>query len=108
MDINYQSVISEISTLLEVLGASGARKAVSEVFSPGRFVNQAGVFGMIPGSAYDLRTKWDLSDPRQQAACWDEVERDDPYLLIGSPICTASYSTSDPTLLKVGPDSRSF
>ena len=54
MDINYQSVISEISMLLEVLGASGARKAVSEVFSPGRFVNQAGVFGMIPGSAYDL------------------------------------------------------
>ena len=73
MDLNsfmgYQAVSQEIATLLEILGAASAKTAVSEVFSPGRFVDQAGVFGMIPGSAYDLRTKWDLSDPRQQQAC---------------------------------------
>ena len=36
-----------------------------------------------------MRTKWDLSDPKQQKLCWEESEAEDPYLLIGSPVCAA-------------------
>ena len=80
---------SEIAELLSILGCPNAKVAVSEVFSPGRFTKRAGVFGMIPGTAFDLRTDWDLSGNVQAQRCWDKVEREDPYLLVGSPICKA-------------------
>ena len=87
---SYQSVQHEIATLLSVLGCPAAKTAVSEVFSPGRFTKRAGVFGLIPGMAFGLRTDWDLSDDQQQQ-CWDQIEAEDPYLVIRGPICKAFF-----------------
>ena len=78
---SYKEVQSEIAELLSILGCPNAKVAVSEVFSPGRFTKRAGVFGMIPGTAFDLRTDWDLSDDAQAQLCWDKVKAEDPYLL---------------------------
>ena len=65
------------------------KRQVSEIFSPGRFTKRSGAFGLMPGTAFDLRTDWDLSCPKQQDKCWEQVEAEDPYLLVGSPICKA-------------------
>ena len=85
----YEDVQGEIASLLSTLGCPRAKSAVAEIFSPGRFTGKAGAFGLVPGTACDLRTDWDLSCPKQQAKCWDQVEAEDPYLLVGSPICKA-------------------
>ena len=85
----YEDVQGEIASLLSTLGCPRAKSAVAEIFSPGRFTGKAGAFGLVPGATFDLRTDWDLSCPKQQAKCWDQVEAEDPYLLVGSPICKA-------------------
>ena len=84
---SYQAVQHEIATLLTALGCPNSKTAVSEIFSPGRFTSQASAFNLVSGSAFDLRTDWDLSCPKQQKKCWDKVEKEDPYLLVGSPVC---------------------
>ena len=57
---------------------------VTEVFSsPGdaRLVHR---FGLTPGSAFDLRTGWDLNDTAQRAKMWSHLQHDRPTLIVGS------------------------
>ena len=57
---------------------------VAEVFSsPGnaRFVHR---FGLTPGLAFDLRTRWDLDDPAQRAKLCSHLQHQRPILIVGS------------------------
>ncbi len=60
---------------------------VTEMFSVGNFARMAPRFGLQPGTAYDLRTGWDFDKPEDVKRCWATLEEEDPYLVIGSPLC---------------------
>ena len=54
---------------------------VAEVFPSfwtARFVHR---FGLTPGSAFDLRTGWDLNDPARRAKMWSQLLRERPLLI---------------------------
>ena len=70
----------------------GSRPQVAEIFSPPRLTASAAKFNLIPGLALDLRTGWDLDNPRHVAAAWKYLREAKPYLLLGSPECKA-FST---------------
>ena len=42
--------------------------------------------------AFDLRNGYDLSDPETRRLVWEHLERDRPWLIVGSPPCSA-FST---------------
>ena len=67
---------------------------VTEVFSPARFTQLAGKFGLRPGIAVDLEefkdngeTKWDLDKEEDVQEVHAYIDREDPYLLTGGPPC---------------------
>lgn len=65
---------------------------VAELFNPSRFGARAKAFDLVKGTAFDLRTGWDLSQESQRALCWEQLEREQPHVVIGSPMC-APFST---------------
>ena len=68
---------------------SSGRTDVAEIFCPPRLTARTSKFKLIPGLALDLRTGWDLDDPRHVAAAWKYLKEAKPYLLLGSPECKA-------------------
>ena len=56
---------------------------VSEVFSPSRFRDEAPKLSLLPSTAFDLRTGWDLNDEGQRRRCLATLREEDPYLVIG-------------------------
>ena len=84
--------IDEISVMVhELTGDFGrsTRSDVSEIFSPGRFSEMCGVFDLLPGSAFDLRSGFDLTTASGQEECWRQLVREQPEVVIGSPPCAA-------------------
>ena len=65
---------------------------VAELFPPGRFAEKASAFALVPGSAFDLRTGWDLASEAGRQDCWRTLHAELPELVVGSPPCTA-FST---------------
>ena len=61
---------------------------ITEVYSPERIAKVAREFGLNPGSSMDLTNGWDFSMPEHRRQAWKQIEKEDPYLLIGSPPCT--------------------
>ena len=59
------------------------------MFSQPRFTDAAPSLGLKPGFAVDLATGWNLRSKSDKEAFFQELERDDPYLLTGSPPCDA-------------------
>jgi hypothetical protein len=90
------SALEEMESVIHELGFFGVH--VSELFGPGKFTSRAESFGLNPGHAFDLRltddngVPWDLSDPKRQKVCEATIDRERPYLIIGSPMCRA-FST---------------
>lgn len=64
-------------------------QTVSEVFSPPRIAKEAERQGMKPGTSFDLKTGWDLSNPAQKKEMWKKLEAEQPELLIICPPCVA-------------------
>ena len=64
---------------------------LAEVFGD-RFTEKAKVLQLIPGTAFDLRTGWDLSTDNGRNECWKQLHLELPELVIGSPPCRA-FST---------------
>ena len=70
---------------------------VAEVFSPPRFVARAGILGLSPGFSVDLSTKkpilgkeneyWDLNRAEDRKDLNYLIEKEQPFLLTGSPRC---------------------
>ena len=81
--------MKDIAALLMGFGANPSAVDVAEVFCPGRLAEQAHLFGLTPGLAADLRTGWALSTPEGQRECWKHLKREDPYFILGSPMCKA-------------------
>ena len=78
----------EIAALLMGFGTNTRAVDVAEVFCPGRLAEHAHLFGLTPGLAADLWTGWDLSTTEGQEECWKHLKREDPYFILGSPMCT--------------------
>ena len=57
---------------------------VAEVFSSPRTARLVDRFGLTPGLAFDLRTRWDLNDPAQRAKIWSHLQHGRPILTVGS------------------------
>ena len=75
--------------LMSVPVAKSQRPHVAEIFCPPRFTKRAPKHDLNPGLSMDLRTGWDLDDPRHVEAAWKYLKEAKPYLLIGSPECKA-------------------
>ena len=61
---------------------------ITEVYSPERIARVAMEFGLVAGSSMDLTNEWDFTRSDHRRAAWRQVEKEDPYLLVGSPLCT--------------------
>ena len=60
---------------------------VSEVYSPPRVTIVAAKTGLNPGSAMDLRTGYDFSKKEDQERARQQIRKEKPRLLVGSPEC---------------------
>ena len=59
-----QDMLELIKEIQELHAYQLSAVDVSEIFNPGRFASQATAFGLVPGTAFDLRTGWNLSKPK--------------------------------------------
>ena len=94
---------TEQDEMVDVLMSLGVRsdriqKIVSEIYSPPRVTAAATInpdVGVGAGFAMDLTTKdengqpWDFDDPRQRRRAIDKINAEKPFVVIGSPMCTA-------------------
>ena len=71
----------------ELLELTSKSVDVAEIFCPPRFTERAGRHKLNPGLALDLRTGWDLNDPKHIAAMWRYLDKAKPMLVVGSPEC---------------------
>ena len=68
---------------------------VTEFYSPPRIAHMAKLMGLTPDYPRDLTTrgpggfKWDFTRARDRLKAWKLIKRDRPYLIVGSPPCTA-------------------
>ena len=62
---------------------------LAELFCPGRFAEVASAFHLIPGTAFDLRIGWDLCTAHGRQECWQQLHREMPLVVIGSPPCSS-------------------
>ena len=62
---------------------------VAEVFSPPRITAEAERQGLSVGGSYDIQTGFDLLDSQDVQRMWQELQSDDPELVVKSPPCTA-------------------
>ena len=83
-----------ISIELSKLGVS--KSHVAEIYNPKRFTSRANEFGLKPGFAIDMELPknssgehWDLSKKADQEELDRLIEKEKPFLLIGSPPCCA-------------------
>ena len=95
--------LQSISLMLMGFGFNPSDTDLAEIFSPSRFAGKARLFGFTPGLAADLRTGWNLSTAQGRQECWATLERQKPYLVIGSPMCKA-FST----LQNLSPGSEAY
>ena len=61
---------------------------VVEAYSPPRVTLEANKFGLKPGEAWDLTTRWDFNRKEHQEKAESYIDREKPLVLIGSPPCT--------------------
>ena len=86
-------------------------KHVSEVYSPPRVTHIAKKVGLSTGFALDLTQldpddgmPWDLSCPEKQAKAEARLREEQPFLLIGSPPCTAFSQLFASNITKMKPE----
>ena len=63
---------------------------IMEVFSPERVTATCEKYGLKPGQAMDIKSGFDLDLAKDRKRCWEEIIREEPKLIIGSPPCTFS------------------
>ena len=79
--------IDDIMAALLQLGSIDDQTDVAELFCPGRFAEKASAFHLVPGTAFDLRTGWDLATASGRQECWRRLHLEMPVLIVGSPPC---------------------
>ena len=72
-----------------------SKRGIAEVYSPPRVVNEAKAAGLKAGFSLDLTTynaagqPWDFSKRSCRKEAWRLLQEQRPYMLVGSPPCTA-------------------
>ena len=59
------------------------------IFCKDRFTSRAREFGLTPGFAFDISEGWDLNDPESRRRALTVQEETEPFIVVGSPRCTA-------------------
>ena len=77
---------------LEKLGQNLNDVHVAEIFSPPRATAESHRFGLTPGLVFDIRTGWNLDDPKKLEQIWEYLRTERPTLTIGSSECDAINS----------------
>ena len=104
----------EMMALTAVWEKLGEPKAdISEIYSPPRVTKRAQEMGMRPGMAFDLTVNdengvpWDFAKKERREAARERLRKERPWLLVGSPMCTAfsllqnlNYAKMDPKDVK--------
>ena len=62
---------------------------IAEVFSPPRIAAMAQRMGFVAGSSMDLKTGWDFSRADHRRVAIETLVREKPWIVVGSPPCTA-------------------
>ena len=77
---------------------SGTKVNVSELFEGGSFAetSEAIALNLTPGTTYDQRTGFDLSDPKVRRHVWEDLERQSPAIAVGSPTRAALFLHEHP------------
>ena len=57
-----------------------------EMFSPPRVTVVGSTEGLEVGEAMDLITGWDFTKHEDQQRAWEDIKREQPKLIIGSPM----------------------
>ena len=71
------------------------KPTIAEIYSPPRVAALLPRDGLYPGVSMDITTNdelgkpWDFNDPKQRQKAREQLRRDQPLVLIGSPMCTA-------------------
>ncbi len=110
-----QSMVEEniMMNELAAFGVDVSRPRVSEIYSPPRVTQVAGEYGLAKGTAFDLTTcdadgqYWDFDQKDRRAQAFEDIRKEQPILIIGSPMCTAfsllqnlNKGKADPNKLK--------
>ena len=61
---------------------------VTDLFLPEQVASAAAKFGLRPGSSFDLANGWDFCKPEHRAKAFEQIRREKPFCIIGSPPCT--------------------
>ena len=61
---------------------------IAEVFSPPRVCAEAARFKLKIGKSMDLTTGWNFNLKAHREAAEQYIDKEEPFLLIGSPVCT--------------------
>ena len=87
---------------LHSMEEKGGKQIVTEIYSPPRIteeVRRSGGRHLVPGIAFDITVNdpddgqpWDFNIAAKRAKAREIIRRQRPYMLIGSPMCTA-FST---------------
>ena len=79
--------ISEICKVVHELSAVRPQvETVAELFAPGRFTERCHTMDLVPGIVFDLRTNWNSSSAARRRRCWQQLEKELPEVIIGSPL----------------------
>ena len=79
---------------LEKLGQNLNNVHMAEIFSPPRATAESHRFGLTPGMVFDIRTGWNLGNPKKLKQLWKYLKTERPMLIIGSRASTVTARTS--------------
>ena len=84
------SVVEDIGRVVigcSKLGAFIDGVDVAELFNPEHFTGKAASFGLLPGTAFDLRCGWNLSVEADRDRCWRQLVEELPAFVVGGLLC---------------------
>ena len=68
---------------------------LAEVYSPQRVVRAGARFGLQGGSSMDLTIGWDFDLPEHRKKAEEQIAREQPHVLVGSPPCTFFFYVNE-------------
>ena len=89
---------------MRVLSAILRGVDVPELDSPKRAVEVCYKYQLVKGDSFDLRTGFDLSDPRVQESVIQRIEETSAVLVILSPPCTKFPTLQELNIAVHGPE----